>query len=297
MGTNAPGGNENLFIAENPPKDSAGDIITGCAVPSNTLVSLIDITNPDSNTNEEQTAYPCAEHNTLIDLLDQNSLTWKYYSVSPTAILTGPNAIQHLCGPNATPPNATECTSFDWTNNVIEPKSAQVLTDIANGELANVTWVIPNGQDSDHNVATDGSGPSWVASIVNAIGDSQFWNDTAIIVTWDDWGGWYDHVVPPQAADNSYEQGFRVPLIVISPYVKAAYVSHTQHDFGSILHFVENTFSLPFVDPTYADARADDLSDCFDFTQAPLVFQTIAAPLKADYFINDTSPPLPADDD
>ena len=68
------------------------------------------------------------------------------------------------------------------------------LTDIANGQLASVSWVIPTGQASDHPAINDGTGPSWVASVVNAIGNSQYWSNTAIIITWDDWGGWYDHV-------------------------------------------------------------------------------------------------------
>ena len=111
---------------------------------------------------------------------------------------------------------------------------------------------------------------------MNAIGNSSYWSNTAIFVTWDDWGGWYDHVLPP--AYNSYELGFRVPLIVISPYARAGYVSHVQHEFGSILHFTEQQFSLGTLG--YTDARADDLADCFDFAQAPVVFRTIPGALS-----------------
>ena len=134
-----------------------------------------------------------------------------------------------------------------------------------------MSWVIPDGKSSDHSYASDGSGPSWVASVVNAIGNSQYWANTAIFITWDDWGGWYDHVAP--SVINSYEYGFRVPLIVVSPYAKANYISHTTHHFGSILKFIEETFSLSSLN--YADANADDFSDCFDFSQTPLTFQTI----------------------
>jgi phospholipase C len=169
-----------------------------------------------------------------------------------------------------------------------------VLNDIATGHLADVSWVIPNGADSDHALGNDGSGPSWVASIVNAIGNSRYWSNTAIIITWDDWGGWYDHVPPPQIL-NSYEYGFRVPMIVVSPYAKPQHISHVTHDFGSILKFVEETFNLPSLG--YADAPADDLADCFDFSQTPIQFHTIAAPLKADYFLNDKRPPTVPDDD
>ena len=89
--------------------------------------------------------------------------------------------------------------------------------------------------------------------------------------------------------------GFRVPLIVVSPYVKAQHISHTQHDFGSILKFIETTFGLPSLG--YADAAADDFSDCFDFNQTPLTFQTITAPLNTQYFLNDKRPPRDPDDD
>ena len=92
-----------------------------------------------------------------------------------------------------------------------------------------------------------------------------------------------------------YVYGFRVPLIVVSPYAKAQHISHAQHDFGSILKFVETTFSLPSLGT--ADVAADDLSDCFDFNQTPLVFKTIAAPFDAQYFLNDKTMPLDPDDD
>jgi phospholipase C len=197
-----------------------------------------------------------------------------------------------MCGPNAAQPNATACTGSDWTNNVVLTNT-QVLTDIANNQLASVSWVIPTGLESDHALLNDGSGPSWVSSIVNAIGNSSYWGNTAIIITWDDWGGWYDHVAPQIL--NSYEYGFRVPMIVMSPYARPAYVSHVTHDFGSILKFIELTFNLPSLG--YADVAADDLSDCFNFTQMPIQFQTIAAPLNANYFLNDKRPPTDPDDD
>ena len=86
-----------------------------------------------------------------------------------------------------------------------------------------------------------------------------------------------------------------MPLIVVSPYAKAGYVSHVTHDFGSILRFIEDNFNLGSLG--YADSQADNLSDCFNFNQVPLSFQVIAAPHDAKYFLNDTSPPQPPDDD
>jgi phospholipase C len=152
---------------------------------------------------------------------------------------------------------------------------------------------MPSGQASDHGGFTDGSGPSWVASIVNAMGNDGYWDKTIIFITWDDWGGWYDHVAPPII--NSYEYGFRVPLIVVSPFAKRGHISHVTHDFGSILNFIEKFYNLPSLG--YADAIADDLSDCFDFQQTVLPFQTVPAKFDANYFLNDKTPPTDPDDD
>jgi phospholipase C len=146
-----------------------------------------------------------------------------------------------------------------------------------------------------------------VASVVNAIGNSQYWSNTAIIITWDDWGGWYDHVSPAPPTGpgivSSYEYGFRVPLIVVSPYAKPAYISHQVNDFGSILKFIEKNFGLsnvaPGASPAYADATSftGDLSDCFNFNQTPLTFQTIQTRFDAKYFLEDKSVPTDPDDD
>ena len=119
-----------------------------------------------------------------------------------------------------------------------------------------------------------GSGPGWVAQCVNAIGQSStYWNNTAIFIVWDDWGGWYDHDAPQVLDANGL--GPRVPLIVVSPYARAGYVSHVQHEFGSILKFTEETFKLGSLGQR--DASADDLMDMFDFNQAPLSYQTVPA--------------------
>jgi len=295
-GTSAPSTGSNLFAAENP--STNGPPNAGCDAPVGSTVKLIDPAGSEASNNP---VYPCFEHQTLTDLLEAKSLTWRYYTpgtapyASP-AIWTGPEAIQHICGPQ----NGV-CKGSDWTNNVVIDQK-QILTDITNNhQLRDVTWVIPSGQASDHAGMTDGTGPSWVASVVNAIGNSPFWADTAIFITWDDWGGWYDHVAPPQVLVNcaqwgcGYVYGFRVPLIVISPYVKASFISKQQHDFGSILKFIEVTFSLPSLGN--ADVAADDFSDCFDFNQTPLTFKTITAPLNAQHFLNDKTPPTDPDDD
>jgi phospholipase C len=268
-GTSAPTPTSDLFAAENP---NGG---AGCAAPLDSFVLLVDPTGRESSKQ-----YPCFEHLTLADLLDSKNISWRYYAPSAGSIWTAPNAIKHLrLGP-------------DWATHVIL-KPSQVLADITDGKLARVSWVIPTGQESDHPLINNGSGPSWVASVVNAIGNSSYWSSTAIIITWDDWGGLYDHVAP--SIYNSYEYGFRVPLIVVSPYAKAGYVSHVKHDFGSILNFIEGVFTLPSLG--YADARADNLTDCFDFSQTPLTFHTIQVQYDAAYFLNDPRPPADPDDD
>ena len=291
-GTSAPSSGSTLFASEN--TNSSG---AGCDAPATTLVRLID---PAGSETSNAPIYPCLDHPTLTDLLEAKSLTWRYYTPPGPAIWNGPEAIQHICGPNAPPPNGTACVGSDWTNNVVLNQK-QILTDITSNQLKDVSWVIPSGQDSDHAGSSGTTGPSWVASVVNAIGTSPYWANTAIFITWDDWGGWYDHVPPPQVLVNcatwgcGYVYGFRVPLIVVSPYVKAQYISKQQHDFGSILKFIETRFSLPSLG--YADVAADDFSDSFDFNQTPLPFQTITAPFNAQYFLNDKTPPTDPDDD
>jgi phospholipase C len=265
----------------------------GCLAFPGAIVSVVDPIGKLS------TMFPCFEHPTLTDLLENAGISWRYYTPSAGGLWTGPNAIQHMCGPTPPPPNATACTAADWTNHVVI-NTRTVLKDIAGGNLATVSWVMPSGAASDHASMTDGSGPSWVASIVNAIGASPYWSNTAIFITWDDWGGWYDHVAPRVINDgvswgSGDVYGFRVPLIVVSPYAKVGYISHVTHDFGSILSFVEHTFNLPSLG--YADAYADDLSDCFDFSQTPTAFKTIGAPLGAANFLKSTAPETDPDND
>jgi len=245
------------------PFSPIGGASGGCDSPGGSWVWLID---PMGN--ESQATYPCFDRLALSDLLERKSYSWRYYQAHLGAGLwEGPDAIAHIRNGKS------------FATHVVAP-SKQILDDIDAGHLADVVWVTPTAAESDHAGSTDGSGPSWVASIVNAIGSSKYWNDTAIFVTWDDWGGWYDHVPPPQY--NSYELGFRVPLIVISPYAKQHFVSHKRHEFGSILKFAEETFKLGSMNTT--DVRSDDLSDCFNFSQSPAPFRKIDAPLPRSYF-------------
>ena len=286
-GTSAPAAASSLFASED------ANPSAGCAAPPGSLVTLID-----SSGNESSSTYPCFEHATVTDELDTKGLSWRYYTPGAGSIWTAPNAIQHICQPQ-TIKGQMVCTGSAWSN-VIMPET-QILSDIANNQLAAVSWVIPDGPNSDHagSLQTTG-GPSWVASIVNAIGTSPYWANAAIIVTWDDWGGWFDHVPPPEVLNNctewgcGYVYGFRVPLIVISPYARSGYISHYTHDFGSILKFIEEVNGLGSLG--YADARADNLGDCFNFQQTPLQFRQITAPMDAEHFLNDHTPATAPDD-
>jgi len=185
-----------------------------------------------------------------------------------------------------------------------------VLTDISHCKLANVSWVIPTGQNFDHPNSNTTGGPSWVASIVNAIGTSTacdngagYWKDTVIFLTWDDWGGWFDHVPAtllsvPDQGQGDYQYGFRVPLVVISAYTPVGYVNNNRNDFGSILRFVEHNFFIPEGALNVADKRAtNDLTLFFNLKRAPRPFTVITAPLDAKYFLHDKSPMEPPDND
>jgi phospholipase C len=296
-GTSAPTATSQLFAAENASGTTANDNSppTGCIAPPTQTVAMIDASGSETAAAAQ---YPCFEHPTLTDLLETDGISWRYYTPSAGSIWTAPNAIEHMCQEQAVNGVLT-CKGPEWDQGVVIPQT-QVLVDITNRQLAQVSWVIPNGLSSDHPSVSDGSGPSWVGSIVNAIGESPYWANTAIIITWDDWGGWYDHVAPRVVNDgiswgSGYVYGMRVPLIVVSPYAKTAYISHVTHDFGSILKFIETTFKLPSLD--YADRPADDLADCFNLTQPPTTFSAIPTALDAAYFINDKRPPTDPDDD
>ena len=300
-GTSAPSAEDDAngtYASENVTQPAQpGTAITGCIALAGSTVKLIT---PEG---ENQKIYPCFEHQTLADLLDDAGISWKYYAPSAINLWNAPNSIQHICVPDA--PTGGNCTGDTWKNNVVIG-SATVLTDISACKLPQVSWVIPDGKNSDHASSNTGGGPSWVASIVNAIGQNPkcaneelYWNNTAILVTWDDWGGWYDHEPPTILAMpyGDYQYGFRVPLLVISAYTNAKTVNNNRLDFGSILRFVEYNYGIQQGALNFADARiATNLTTFFKLKQAPRTFKTIKTTLSADYFINDRSPAVDPDD-
>jgi len=295
-GTSAPSAADDaagIFASENMSGTSS---VAGCTAPAGTTVQLID------PTGENQKIYPCFEHSTMADLLT-GSITWRYYAPSAGSIWTAPNSISHIC--QSTGPGG-KCAGTDWANNV-DLVPAHVLNDIANCSLRSISWVIPTGQNSDHASSNDGGGPSWVSAIVNALGNSTgcdggtgYWNNTAILIAWDDWGGWYDHERPTFLAqpEGDYQMGFRVPLVFVSAYTPAGYINNSRHDFGSILRFIEHNFSITEGALNFADARAqNDLTGFYDLTKTPRTFTTIKAAKPATFFLHDKRHPLDPDDD
>jgi phospholipase C len=250
----------------------------GCDAPKGTKTTILVNMGGYLKMRFHRGPFPCMDYPTLRDLLDAHGVTWKYYS-PPEPGGEGKlwNAFDAIRAVREGP---------EWNVNIANNKI--FFDDVAAKRLANVSWVVPDERDSDHPGGHHDTGPSWIASIVNAIGESSYWNTTAIVVVWDDWGGFYDHV-PPPFFDTWGGLGFRVPMLLVSPYARETspsrpgYVSHTPYEFGSILKFVEQNWNLGTLGAT--DKRAASLIDCFDFTQAPRSFTDISAKYSRSYFL------------
>ena len=309
-GTSQPGtGVEpTWYVAENGVDTSNG---YGCSAAADTTVQLVNPATQDENIK----IFPCFNHSSMADVFAsaEPQITWTYYTPGPKSLVTAPNALEELCTVGK-----GVCTGTYWTkgkaNGYIDAiNPADILTDISRCNLSQVSWVIPEGLQSDHAGETDGSGPSWVASIVNAIGEQPkcgdgefYWNNTVILIIWDDWGGWYDHVVPPAVPSSapseasSYIYGFRVPLLVVSAYTPQGTVSNLMGlDFGAILKFTEEIFDLGNIPPgNYVDSFAyDDLGEFFQFDTPPRSFAPINAPLEPEVFLDPNRPMTPPDND
>jgi phospholipase C len=295
------------YFAMDLPTKGGGD--GGCAASTGTTETLIS---PTGDTSAHQ--YPCFEHPTLTDLLDNANIPWRYYSGKPNGIWTAPNAISHMCN-NSQSNGGGSCGSGtgsnkDWNSVILESQGhlAPFLNDLQPGNCnfpanwpGGVIFVVPDGEWSDHPDKGVGLGPDWVANIVNAIGQNNCgttgnqpnWSNTVILITWDDWGGWYDHVLPYNYNGNNgkggytngtgeqYVYGFRVPLLVVSEWVNndsllgGGHISNVDHDFGSILSFIEQAYGITsniYPSYEYADFFAPDnpapLADFFCYPPA-----------------------------
>jgi phospholipase C len=183
------------------------------------------------------------------------------------------------------PPMDCAGQGADWKAHISTPNT-NIFRDLKGGTLPSVSWVIPTIYNSDHPAAGCNGGPRWVTRVVNAIGTSKYWANTAVILLWDDWGGWYDPVPPPQT--NYTSLGMRIPMILISPYAKPHFISETQYDYGSILRFIEDTFNLGSLGTT--DATANSLADSFDTKQTPNTFKAAPVPHAASCANQETTP-------
>ena len=207
------------------------------------------------------------EIQTMADELTANGISWRYYD---TPTLPDDTLSSAIVGGEAftywNPLDAKSSTYTDpaITENVVERE--QLFRDIANGTLPQVSWVIPSPEISDHPPANITLGMWWVTDVVDSVMSSQYWKSTAIIVLWDDYGGFFDTVVPPTVDD--YGLSFRVPALIISPYAVPGLLDHTVYDFESTLRFVEWRFGLPAL--TARDADANNLLNAFNFNQQPL---------------------------
>jgi phospholipase C len=217
--------------------------------------------------------FPCFDQPTIADLLDNAKVSWKYY--------TGP--YDDAANPAVNMYEAFRRIRYgpDWQRNVVTPPAA-ILSDIQHCRLPSVSFVMPNSLDSDHAGNLSAGGPGWVGSIYLGVVQSRhaaapecnYYRDSALLLTWDDSGGWYDHV-PPPPGPNGTTWGFRIPIVVISAWARsgydprnpraAPYVSHTRRESTAITKFIEKNWNLGNMGQR--DVTDDDLSDMFDYTR------------------------------
>lgn len=274
----------------------------GCDAPSSVITWTVDI---HGNQNENG-PYPCSNkfpnyssYSTLATLLDKAGVSWKYYTPCFSAKAQPGCSPSSDCSGSLPNCNGSLLDAFDaiypvrygkeWGANVSWPET-NVFSDISGGKLPAVSWIIPADANSDHPNQPCGcdNGPAWVASVVNAVGQSKYWKSSVVVVIWDDWGGFYDNAAPP-FFDKFGGLGFRVPMLVISPYDIAGgsgggYISHTQYEFGSILAYIEQNWNLGNLGTS--DARATSIGDVFNYKQTPRKFAKIPSVRKSRYFVN-----------
>jgi len=221
----------------------------GCDAIAGTTVTL------QNTSGKQSSVFPCFSNTTIADLLDTAGISWTSYAPVHNSSGYAWNAYNSI--------NQIRNTSL-WTQHVVP--FANFVTDAQNGNLPAVSWLVPNTANSDHAPSGVCTGENWIVQQINAIMQGPDWNTTAIFLTWDDFGGFYDHAVP--ANPDYWGFGPRVPMIIISPYALAGKIVHTQYEFSSVLRFIEKRFGLSTL--TLRDLDASDMTDSFNFTQNPL---------------------------
>ncbi|HXJ64222.1 MAG TPA: alkaline phosphatase family protein [Actinomycetota bacterium] len=239
-----------------PSGDDRGDYKTwGCDAPKSEQVEVAD------TEGRMHLVSPCFDFRTEADLLDQKDIPWAYYAAPPVPWEDAPRS-GYIWSAFASVRHIRDDPQ-QWSQHIFPVQ--QVVDDIAHDRLPPVTWLTPQFAYSEHPEYSFCHGENWSTRVIDAIMESPMWSDTAIFLTWDDWGGFYDHV-PPEQIDE-FGLGIRVPLLVISPYAKQGYVDHTHGEFSSVLRFIEDNWSLPQL--TKRDTDAGNLDEAFDFTQSP----------------------------
>lgn len=198
---------------------------------------------------------PCFNISTIPDLLDKAGVSWKYYAPGQYQsgyIWSALDSIKHIR------------YSSLWKTNVVA--TGQFIADVQAGTLPQVSWVVSNEQASEHPPYSVCEGENWTVKQINALMQSPLWSSTAVFLTWDDFGGFYDHVPPPRL--NYVAYGPRVPTIVISPYARSGYVDHQVYDFASILRYIEDKYHLPQL--SRFDQLAHSIAGDLDASQLPL---------------------------
>ena len=206
---------------------------------------------------------------TMAELLEHSGVTWRFYDGQ-----SNPHA-HTLWNP------LPGFRSFQKNPKLIKHvvSLSEFEADLASEHFPEVAWIVPNIQNSEHPPQDVALGMWYVTNLINAVMKSRYWKETVIILTWDDYGGFYDHVPPPNV--DSYGFGFRVPAILISPYSRPNFICHTSFDFTSPLKLIELRFGLmPLTD---RDRKANDMTDCFDFHQKPLEPVIITKDTKLDF--------------
>jgi phospholipase C len=204
----------------------------------------------------------CFDFRTVPEQLEEIGVSWAYYSASPYQSGYFWNALNGISGVYHTDL---------WRPDRIRPVD-RIVRDIRAGSLPAVTWVTPRFELSDHPPQSTCYAQDWLTGIVNAVMESDGWEHTAIYITWDEWGGFYDHVPPPEVDDLGL--GFRVPTLVVSPYAKKGYVDDAEAEFSTPLKFIEDNWGLPYL--TSRIERTHNFEHVFDFGRNP---RTDAQPL------------------
>lgn len=206
---------------------------------------------------------------TLAELLQNTHVSWKYYDGKP-------DPQEHSLW-NPLPGFRRFQQSSELMSHLVGMN--QFYKDAKSGHLPQVCWIVPDPADSEHPPNDSARGMWHVTALVNAIMQSSAWSNTVIIITWDDYGGFYDHVAPP--AVDQYGYGPRVPALVISPYARPGFCCHTTFDFTSPLKLIEEHFNLKPL--TSREGEANDMLDCFDFQQEPVAPEVIRRDTKLDF--------------